>query len=148
TSKNRKRNPVLRTRMRVQQYRHEHYRVPKQNRGQRLPPVHARADQPRRKHVGRDAMRHTDPERGVVIRGPVSAADWNRSEVFVPERTRREVFLQLYVLGLLGLAALGVSCFLCFGVLWFGKPARRGVGISGHTHLRREMLYGRSSNSK
>ena len=55
---------------------------------ERLPPVHARRDQPRREHVGRDAVRHRDPQRRVVVGRPVAPRDRHRREVVVVERTR------------------------------------------------------------
>ena len=51
----------------------EHDRVAEQDREERLPPVHARGHQARREHVGRDAVRHADPEGGVVVGRPVAA---------------------------------------------------------------------------
>ena len=70
----RERDAVLRARVRVEQDRHEHDRVAEQDREQRLPPVHALRHQARRQHVGRDAVRHRDPQRGVVVGRPVAAA--------------------------------------------------------------------------
>ena len=60
--------------------------VAEQDREQRLPPVHARRHQPRRQHVGRDAVRHADPQRGVVVGRPVAARQRHRREVVVVER--------------------------------------------------------------
>jgi len=95
--------------MRVQQNRNQHDRVAKQDRDQRLPPVHARADQSRRKHVSRNAMRHADPKRGVVIRRPVALGNLDRREVAIEERTRAYLF-ECVVLQLD--AAVGVlNCF-------------------------------------
>ena len=56
--KNRKRNAVLRARVRVQQHRNEHDQVAQQNRADRLPPTHAAGDQTRRQHVSRNADAH------------------------------------------------------------------------------------------
>ena len=67
----------------LSKYRREHDGVAKQDRDQRLPPVHPRRDQPRRHHIGRNAVRHRDPKRGVVIGRPVALCDRHRREVFV-----------------------------------------------------------------
>jgi hypothetical protein len=77
------RDAVLRPGMRVQQDRHEDDRVAQQNRDQRLRPVHARRHQARGEHVGRNAMRHADPQRCVVVGGPVPSRDRDRREVLV-----------------------------------------------------------------
>ena len=84
--KNRKRNAVFRSRMRIEQDRREHDRVAEQDRDQRLPPVHPGRDQARRHHIRRYAVRHRDPQRGVVVRRPVAFCDRNGREVFVIER--------------------------------------------------------------
>ena len=84
---NREGNAVLCARMRVEQDRNQHDRVAQQNRDQRLPPVHARADQPRREHVRRNTMRHADPQRRIVVGGPVALRDRDRRQVRVVERT-------------------------------------------------------------
>ncbi len=76
-----KRDAVLRARVRVQEDRDEHDRVPEQDRDESLPPVHARGHEAGRQHVGRDAVRHADPERGVVVGGPVARRDRHGSEV-------------------------------------------------------------------
>ena len=66
----------------------EHDRVAEHDREERLPPVHAGRDQPRRQHVGRDAVRHADPQRRVVVGRPVAPRDRHRREVVVVERAR------------------------------------------------------------
>ena len=70
----------------LSKYRSEHDRIAEQDREQRLPPVHPRRDQPRRHHIGRDAMGHRDPQCGVVVRRPVAFRDRHGCEVFVIER--------------------------------------------------------------
>ena len=84
----RERDAVLRARVRVEQDRDEHDRVAEQDRDERLPPVHARGHEARREHVGRDAVRHADPQRRVVVGGPVAPRDRHRREVVVVERAR------------------------------------------------------------
>jgi len=79
-------NPVLRARMRVEQDRDEHDRVAEQDGDEGLPPVHARGHEAGREHVGGDAVRHADPERGVVVGRPVAARDRHRGQVVVVER--------------------------------------------------------------
>ena len=71
-----------------EQDRDQHDGVAEQNREERLRPVHAGRHQPRRQHVGRDAVRHADPERGVVVGGPVAPRERDRREVVVVERAR------------------------------------------------------------
>ena len=88
TRENRERDAVLRAWMRVEQDREENDRVAEEDRDERLPPVHARGHQPRRQHVGRDAVRHGDPQRRVVVGRPVAPRDRHRREVFVVERAR------------------------------------------------------------
>ena len=82
----RERNAVPRARMRVEQDRDEHDGVAERDREERLPPAHARGHQSRRQHVGRDAVRHADPQRRVVVGRPVAPRDRDRREVFVVER--------------------------------------------------------------
>ena len=84
----RERNAVLRARVRVQQDRDEHDRVAEQDREQRLRPVHAGRHQPRRQHVGRDAVRHADPQRGVVVGRPGAPRQRDRRQILVVERAR------------------------------------------------------------
>ena len=68
--KHRKRNPVLRAGMRIQQQRNQHDQIAQQNRADRLLPVHPARDQPRGKHVGAHLHRHREPQRDVVVRAP------------------------------------------------------------------------------
>src|SRR5438045_2179670 len=49
---------VLRSGMRVREDRNEDDDVADEDRDERLPPVHARADEARREHVRRDAINH------------------------------------------------------------------------------------------
>jgi hypothetical protein len=72
--------------MRVGEDGQEDNRVADEDREQRLPPVHARADEPGRQHVRRDAVRHGDPERRVRVRAPRTLRDLRRREVLVEER--------------------------------------------------------------
>ncbi len=72
--------------MGVQQDRRQHYRVAEQNRNQGLPPVHARADQSRRQHVSRNAVRHADPKRRIVVGRPVTFRNFDRRQVAIEER--------------------------------------------------------------
>ena len=85
--------------MRVEEDRHEHDGVTEQNRDQRLRPVHAGGHQAGRQHVGRDAVRHADPQRGVVICGPVAFENWNRREITVPQRAVGDVFFEFDKIG-------------------------------------------------
>src|ERR1051326_3203964 len=78
--------------MRVEQDRDQHDGVAEEDRDQRLPPVHARADQTRRKHVRRDAVRHADPKRGVVVSGPVAPRDGNGREIAIVESAVADFF--------------------------------------------------------
>ena len=104
----RERNAVLRSRMRVQQDRDEHDGVAEDNGEERLLPVHARCHQPGGEHVRGNAVRHADPQRGVVVGGPVTAVDRNRRKVVVVERAggnpRRvaELHAPVFVLDLRG----------------------------------------------
>ena len=84
----RERNAVLRARVRVQEDRDEHDRVAEQDREERLRPVHAGRHQPRRQHVGGNAVRHADPQRGVVVGRPVAARQRHRRQILVVERAR------------------------------------------------------------
>ena len=80
-------NAVFGAGMRIEQDWHEYDSIAEQNRDQCLPPVHARGDQPRRKHIGRDAVGHPDPERRVVVGGPVSLGTGTGRQIFVVKRT-------------------------------------------------------------
>ena len=84
----RKRDAVFRAGMRVQQNRNQDDGVAEQDREQRLPPVHPGRHQARGEHVGRDAVRHADPQRGVVVGRPGAPADGHRGQVGVVERAR------------------------------------------------------------
>ena len=59
--------------------------LPSSDGEERLPPAHARGHQACRQHVGRDAVRHADPQRGVVVGRPGAAGERNRREVVVVE---------------------------------------------------------------
>ena len=83
--------------MRVQQDWNQDDRVAEQDGDQRLPPVHAGADQSRRQHVSRNAVRHADPERGIVIGRPIAVGNFDRREVAIKERTGAD-FLKRLVL--------------------------------------------------
>ena len=86
TREDRKRNAVAGARVRVEQDRDQHDRVAEEDRDERLPPVHAGRHQPRREHVGGNAVRHADPQRGVVVGRPRAPRDRQRREVLVVER--------------------------------------------------------------
>ena len=88
--KNRKRNPVLRPGVRVEQDRDEDDRVAEQDREHGLHPAHTRGHEARGQHVGRNAMRHADPQRRVVVRRPTALVNRDRRQVRVVERTRLE----------------------------------------------------------
>src|SRR6185503_10326701 len=53
-----------------------------------LPPRQTFADHRRGQRVGRDAVRHRDPQRGVIPRVPRALRDGDRREVVVVERRR------------------------------------------------------------
>ena len=78
--------------MRVQQNRNQNDRVAQQNRNQSLPPVHACTDQSRRKHVSRNAVRHADPERGVVVSGPIALVDFDGRQIAIEEGTATDLY--------------------------------------------------------
>ena len=61
----------------------QHDQVAEQDGEDRLPPVHAAADQARRQHVGGDADREADPERGDVVGRPGPLRDRRRRQVGV-----------------------------------------------------------------
>ena len=111
-SKNRKRNSVLRSGMRIEKYRDKDDRIPEQYGDQRFPPIHSRRDQTRRQKIGRNAMRHRDPQRGIVIRGPVAPDDRNRCKVDIVKRRRLDLvqYMRLEID-----AAIGMSN--CFGTI-------------------------------
>ena len=77
--------------MRVQQNWNEHDDVAEQDRQQRLPPTHAERDEPAREHVGRNAMRHRDPQRGEVVGGPCATRERRGRKIAVEERARGNV---------------------------------------------------------
>ena len=81
-----KRDAVLRPWMGVEQDWNEDDGVAEEDGDERLPPVHAARHQPRREHVGRDAVRHADPQRRVVVGRPGACGERNRREVVVVER--------------------------------------------------------------
>ena len=68
-----KRDAVLRARVRIEQDGNQDDGVAEEDGEERLRPVHARRHQTRGEHVGRNAVRHADPQRGVVVGGPVAA---------------------------------------------------------------------------
>ena len=68
----------------------EHDRVAEEDREERLLPVHPAVHEARGQHVRRDAVRHRDPQRRVVVRRPGASGDRNRGEILVVERARRE----------------------------------------------------------
>ena len=110
---NREGNSILRSRMRVQQNRREHDRVAKQDRNKRLPPVHAGADQSRRKHVSRDAVRHADPQRGVVVGSPVALGDLDGRQIVIEQRAPADFGERI---GLkLDAAVTMLNCFVLIG---------------------------------
>src|SRR5262245_23119125 len=74
--------------MRVEQDRNEYDRVAEENRDQCLPPVHPRSNKARGQHIGWDAVRHADPERGIVVGRPVAPRDRNWGEILVVKWTR------------------------------------------------------------
>ena len=80
------RDAVLRPGMGVEQDWNEDDGVAEEDGDERLPPVHAARHQPRRQHVGRDAVRHADPQRRVVVGRPRAGGERNRREVVVVER--------------------------------------------------------------
>src|ERR1041384_6283366 len=105
--------------MRVKQNRNQHDRVAEQDRDQRLPPVHARADQSRRKHVSRNAVRHADPERSIVVRRPVPIRDFDRREIAIEQRALADLCERC---GLKLDAAVGIlNCFGVCGQCFFQK---------------------------
>ena len=77
----RERDAVLRPGVGVEDHRHQDDRVAQEDREDRLPPVHPLGDQRRGEHVGRDAGRHRDPERGDVLRAPAPLLERRRGEV-------------------------------------------------------------------
>src|SRR5260370_13353577 len=83
--------------MRIEQNWNQDDGVAKEYCDQRLPPVHARADQPGGEHVSWDAVGHADPERGIVVGCPVSFCYRNGCEIRIVERARayRSVVAQL-----------------------------------------------------
>ena len=82
----RERDAVLRAGMRVQEDRDQDDRISEQDGGERLLPVHPGRHETGREHVGRDAVRHADPERGVVVRRPVAPRDGHGREIVIEER--------------------------------------------------------------
>ena len=83
----------------VQHHRNQHDQVSEADREQRLPPVHPDRDEPAGHHVRRDAVRHRDPQRGVVVRRPGAARCRDRGEVGVEERARADVGGEIVELG-------------------------------------------------
>jgi hypothetical protein len=90
--------------VRIQEDRHKHNRVPQQNRAQRLFPAHSRADQSGGQHVGRNAMRHRDPQRREVVCAPRTLLGARRSQVLVVKPRRVGRHLKQNTLGELELA--------------------------------------------
>ena len=78
--------PYLGTRVRIEQDGNQDDQVAEQDGEERLRPVHAGRHESRGEHVGRDAVRHADPERRVVVGCPGSARDRNRREILVVVR--------------------------------------------------------------
>lgn len=85
------RDAVFRASVGVEHHRDEHDDVAEKDCENGLRPVHALADQRRGEHVGRDARRHRDPERGEVPAAPFAAGGRHGGEVGVPERAGGEV---------------------------------------------------------
>ena len=82
----RKRNAVLRAGVRVEHHRNEHDEVAEENREDGLPPIHAAADERRGEHVGRDAGRHGNPQRGETADAPFAPRGRHRREVVIVKR--------------------------------------------------------------
>ena len=85
---NRKGNAVLRTGMRIEQDGREHDRVAEKDGRECLRPIHAGGHQAGSEHVGRDAVRHADPQRRVVVRRPGAPGERHGREIVVIERAR------------------------------------------------------------
>ena len=95
TAQHRKRHAVFRSRMRVENHRHEHDGVAEQNGEHRLPPRHPLLHQAGRKRVGRDDHAHADPQRGDVIGRPRAPRQRRRREIGVPQRARRHILVSV-----------------------------------------------------
>jgi len=76
-------------------HRHEHDQVAEEDGDHRLPPAHAALDQPGGEHVGGDADREPDPQRGHVVGGPRPLRGARRSEVTVPQARIVRLLAQL-----------------------------------------------------
>jgi hypothetical protein len=77
----RKRNPIPRPGMTVEEDRNQHDHIAEQDRTQRLQPRHSGVDESRRQHVRRNAVRHRDPQRSKVVGGPVPLREGNRRQI-------------------------------------------------------------------
>ena len=71
----RERDAVLRPRVAVQQHRDQDEQVAQRDREERLHPVHAELDEPGGEQVAGDVVRHADPQRREVVRGPGALLD-------------------------------------------------------------------------
>ena len=69
---NRERNSVFRSRVRVQNHRHEDYQIAEKNCSDGLLPAHTGRDQAGSQHVGGNADAHCDPQREDIGRKPLS----------------------------------------------------------------------------
>ena len=77
------RDAVFRAGMGVEEDRDEDDRVAEEDREQRLLPVHPAVHEARGQHVRRDAVRHRDPQRRVVVGRPGAPGDGDGREIFV-----------------------------------------------------------------
>jgi hypothetical protein len=82
----RKRNAIARPGVGIEDHRDQHNQVAKENRQDRLRPIHAPADERGGEHISGDAGGHGNPERGEIPPAPASPLRWHRSQVIIEER--------------------------------------------------------------
>ena len=75
----------------IQEDRNQHDQIAQSDGQQCLPPVHAHGDQATSQQIRRNAVRHGNPQRGKVVRGPGATTGGRRSQVTVEQRAVRDV---------------------------------------------------------